>query len=186
LAEAARDFDPEQGSQFSTFAYYRIRGAIYDGISKMTWFGRAGQRQVRGEQRTNEVLAAEAEQTAKVPSASLEEDAHWFRDLSRALAVVYLVSYGSASGEKREADFVDPAALPSQTVMDDEIVKQLHTQIDTLPAEESKFIRALYFEGQTLQQAGEQLGISKSWASRLHHKVLQRLARSLGSVGMEF
>jgi RNA polymerase sigma factor FliA len=186
LAEAARDFNPEQGSQFSTFAYYRIRGAIYDGISKMTWFGRAGQRQVRGEQRTNEVLAAEAEQTAKVPSATLEDDARWFRDLSRALAVVYLVSYGSANAEKREADFVDPAALPSQTVMDEELVKQLHTQIDTLPAEESKFIRALYFEGQTLQQAGEQLGISKSWASRLHHKVLQRLARSLGSVGMEF
>ena len=35
LAEAARSFDPEVGSQFSTFAYYRIRGAIYDGLAKM-------------------------------------------------------------------------------------------------------------------------------------------------------
>ena len=51
LAEAAKDFDPRRGSQFSTFAYYRIRGAIYDGISKMTWFGRAGRQHDRCEQR---------------------------------------------------------------------------------------------------------------------------------------
>ena len=40
LAEAARDFDPARGTQFSTFAYYRIRGAIYDGLAKMSWFSR--------------------------------------------------------------------------------------------------------------------------------------------------
>jgi RNA polymerase sigma factor FliA len=40
LAEAARDFDPARGIQFSTFAYYRIRGAIYDGLAKMSWFSR--------------------------------------------------------------------------------------------------------------------------------------------------
>ena len=66
----------------------------------------------------------------------------------------------------------------------EDIVKQLYQQIDALSAEESKFIRAMYFEGQTLEQAGSQLGISKSWASRLHHKVLQRLARSLKSVSV--
>jgi RNA polymerase sigma factor for flagellar operon FliA len=184
LAEAARDFDPSQGSQFSTFAYYRIRGAIYDGVSKMTWFGRAGQAQIRGQQRTNEVLQAESERAQDTSAATLEDDARWFRDLSRALAVVYLASFGSAA-EKRDFDFVDPAASPPQTAIDEELVKLLHAQIDALSAEESKFIRALYFEGQTLQQAGEQLGIGKSWASRLHHKVLQRLAKSLAGAGVE-
>ncbi len=40
LAEAARDFDPDRGTLFSTFAYYRVRGAIYDGLAKMSWFSR--------------------------------------------------------------------------------------------------------------------------------------------------
>jgi RNA polymerase sigma factor FliA len=191
LAEAAKQFDPERGSQFSTFAYYRIRGAIYDGVSKMTWFGRAAHEQVRYEQRANEVLQAEAEDSAKPAAANLEappnveDDARWFRDLSRTLAVVYLVSYGTASAKNEELAFIDPASLPQQALIDEEIVKRLHEQIDALSAEESKFIRAMYFEGRTLEQAGLLLGISKSWACRLHHKVLQRLARSLKSAVAE-
>jgi DNA-directed RNA polymerase specialized sigma subunit len=37
LLEAAQSFDARRGCQFSTFAYYRIRGAIYDGAAKMGW-----------------------------------------------------------------------------------------------------------------------------------------------------
>jgi RNA polymerase sigma factor FliA len=185
LAEAAKEFDPERGAQFSTVAYYRIRGAIYDGVSKMTWFGRAGQQQARFEQKANETLMAEAESGPKSASANLEDDARWFRDISRTLAVVYLASHGSSGGENREFDVADPAPPPPHLAIEQEIVKQLHSQINALPAEESKFIRAMYFEGQTMQQAGERLGISKSWASRLHHKVLQRLAKTLASAGMD-
>src|SRR5688572_30076999 len=38
LAEAARDFDPSLGDHFITYAYYRIRGAILDGLTKLSWF----------------------------------------------------------------------------------------------------------------------------------------------------
>jgi len=37
----------------------------------------------------------------------------------------------------------------------------------------------VYFEGYTLQDAGNILGFSKSWASRLHAKVLENLAMDL-------
>jgi RNA polymerase sigma factor FliA len=185
LAEAAKDFDPARGGQFSTFAYYRIRGAIYDGISKMTWFGRAGHHHVQGERRTNELLQAASESDGKTPSLEFEDDARWFRDLSRALAAVYLLSSGAPNAEKHDIAVVDPALPPLQIVIEEETVKQLHAQIDALPQEESKFIRALYFEGRTLQQAGELLGISKSWACRLHHRVLQRLGKSLATAGID-
>jgi RNA polymerase sigma factor FliA len=188
LAEAAQDFDPERGNQFSTFAYYRIRGAIYDGVSKMTWFGRAA---VRCERRTNEILQAEVEQDSTSAAGNVEApldaeaEARWFRDLSRTLAVVYLVSYGTAREKNEELAPVDPSSLPQQAAIDEEIAARLHRHIDALSAEEAKFIRAMYFEGKTLEQAGLLLGIGKSWACRLHHKVLQRLARSLKSAGEE-
>ncbi|MCC6126794.1 MAG: sigma-70 family RNA polymerase sigma factor [Pirellulales bacterium] len=191
LAEAAKDFDPDRGAQFSTFAYYRIRGAIYDGVSKMTWFGRAGRERARFDQRANEVLQAEAEDDSASSASNpenpphVEDHARWFRDLSRTLAVVYLVSYGTASKENEELAFVDPASLPQQTIIDEEIAARLHRHIDALSAEESKLIRAMYFEGKTLEQAGLLLGIGKSWACRLHRKVLQRLARSLKSAAAE-
>src|SRR5215471_3974237 len=56
LAEAARDFQPDRGSQFSTYAYYRIRGAIYDGLSQMNWGARRATGQLRFEQMAGEVL----------------------------------------------------------------------------------------------------------------------------------
>src|SRR5256885_17062497 len=35
LVEAAERFDPRQGAPFTTFAYYRIRGAMLDGLRTM-------------------------------------------------------------------------------------------------------------------------------------------------------
>jgi RNA polymerase sigma factor FliA len=57
LAEASRDFDPGRGTQFSTFAYYRIRGAIYDGLAQMRWGGKTPGRRARYERMAHQVLA---------------------------------------------------------------------------------------------------------------------------------
>src|SRR5205814_81261 len=35
LLEAAERFDPKVGANFLTFAHYRIKGAIFDGLRKM-------------------------------------------------------------------------------------------------------------------------------------------------------
>ncbi len=55
LVQAARDFDPQRGNTFSTYAYYRIRGAIYDGLSKLSWTSRARYNRLRYQQMANEV-----------------------------------------------------------------------------------------------------------------------------------
>jgi RNA polymerase sigma factor FliA len=41
LVEAAERFDARHGVAFTTFAYYRIRGAMYDGLRVMGWYSRA-------------------------------------------------------------------------------------------------------------------------------------------------
>ena len=56
LVEAANSFDPTRGVQFKTFAYYRIRGAIYDGLRKMGWYPKGQYRQMRFEMAANEYL----------------------------------------------------------------------------------------------------------------------------------
>src|SRR5258708_2989430 len=38
LTEAAHSYDHRPGVQFKTFAYYRIRGAVYDAVRKARWF----------------------------------------------------------------------------------------------------------------------------------------------------
>lgn len=182
LAEAARDFDPEQGASFTTFAYYRVRGAIYDGLSKMSWTSRAHYKRLKYQQMSNEVLRLDAETNRS--SGSLEDEATWFRDVTQNLAVVYLASQSADEKGIRDSSIEDPrAASAAAIVAQQEIATKLHSLIRTLPRLEQNLIRMVYFEGATMQQAGQSLGISKSWASRLHAKSLEQLARELRRVG---
>ncbi len=186
LVEAAREFDPARGNRFSTYAYYRIRGAIYDGLAKMSWFGRNEQNQLRAEERANAVLEAEVQERGEAGAqADPESDLRWFRRVTRALAIVHLAT-GTAPGEPSEAESVaDPAAPSAVSVaMREEVYRKLHELIETLPEDAAQLIRATYFEGLTLQEAGRRIGISKSWASRLHAKALQRLAHALKVQGI--
>jgi RNA polymerase sigma factor for flagellar operon FliA len=178
LAEAARDFDPARTSSFTTYAYYRIRGSIYDGLSKMSWFSRAQYARLRYAQRANELLAAENENPAAA-DRPIDEDVRWFRDVVGSLAVSYLASSARDDDDRGEISLVDSGPLPPSVLMGEEARRIVNELISALPEQESQLIRAAYFEGLTLQEAGLRLGISKAWASRLHARCLERLGRSL-------
>jgi RNA polymerase sigma factor FliA len=192
LVEAARDFDPARGNQFSTYAYYRIRGAIYDGLSKMNWFGRTQNEHVRYEKMANETLRESAVESgcdaAKSAETETEEaNARWHKTLSWSLLVVYLSSRirTDEEGSSDSLQLVDTSVpTPPSELIRRETSQKLRELIDQLPSEESTLIRATYFEGMTLEEAGRKIGISKSWASRLHAKSLRRLAQSLRMAGL--
>jgi RNA polymerase sigma factor for flagellar operon FliA len=184
LSEAARDFDPARGNQFSTFAYYRIRGAIYDGLAKMSWFGRHPQRPLRYEQMADSCLAVDSEETPDPARTTAADDARWLRDLSRTLAVVYLTAtyagHGQADTAGAEGGLVDRSSPEaSASLFASELRQRLDASIAQLAPAAGQLIRAVYFEETTLEEAGVRIGVSKSWASRLHARALQQLARSL-------
>ncbi len=185
LAEAARSFDPERSAQFTTFAYYRIRGSILDGLGKMSWFKSADFHRGRYERMATEVLDAEAAPNADAGDTQLQDDVKWLQGVSSALAVVYLVSQSSSeeSGGPAIEDHAAPA--PDSAVINEEVSHKLHALIDSLPADAGQLIRAAYFEGLSLKEAGERLGISKAWASRLHAKTLDQMAKRLKAAGIE-
>ena len=79
LAEAARDFDQSRETQFTTYAYYRIRGAILDGLSTMSWFKRADYYRGRYEHAANNVLNAAG------TNQESETEIEWFTRTTFAL-----------------------------------------------------------------------------------------------------
>jgi RNA polymerase sigma factor for flagellar operon FliA len=172
LAEAAREFDPQRGYQFSTFAYYRIRGEIYDGLAKMTWCSRARLRRLRCESMANEVLESERRNEQENGS---EDAGNWFARTTESLSVVFLAS--GMDADRSPLDFAeDQTESAPVRVIHHEINQTLKTLVAQLPLMESRLIDLIYFQGYTLQDAGNFLGISKSWASRLHAKILENLA----------
>jgi RNA polymerase sigma factor FliA len=185
LAEAARDYDSNRG-QFTTYAYYRIRGAIYDGISKMAWFSRAFYNKMRYDQMANEVLGADNDEHAGTTSGMIADDVRWLRNLSGTLAVVYLATQGESENEASDVTLEDRSTpSPPNAMLGQESKSELHRLMNELPDDARSLIQGVYFEGLTLQDAGRRLGVSKAWASRLHAKTLEQLARSLKRLGMD-
>jgi RNA polymerase sigma factor for flagellar operon FliA len=176
LAQAARDFDPERGIQFSTFAYYRIRGAILDGANQMNWLKRSTRAGDAYDRMSGDLLGTDAADSAA--GTGIKGDALWLGDMGGKLAMVFLLSQAGEDAQRMEVADQD-AAAPLEGLLDDELKQTLRTLLEELPADSRQLLHATYFEGKTLKEAGEQIGISKAWASRLHARTLDQLARGL-------
>jgi RNA polymerase sigma factor FliA len=172
LAEAARDFDPERGIQFTTYAYHRIRGAIFDGLGTFGWFKRADYHRGQYEQ-----LAADvAQENQRSANGSLDDDTSWLRGLSRTLAVVHLF----CQLDPQAVDVADRSqSSPSDLIARQELIFRLVQLVEELCPEDRDLIKAVYFQGDSLTEAARKMGISKSWASRMHARALDHLAHSL-------
>ena len=176
LAEAARDFDPHRGVSFTTYSYYRIRGSILDGLGKMSWFNQADFNRGRYEQSANDVLASSNEE-----GGSLEDQVNWFATTSNALATVFLVSQ-LGSDDSRPAESVDESYVQAERrVEEQDLLEKLRGLIDELPEQQQVIVKGVYFEGITIKSAGERVGISKAWASRVHKQALETLMLRLTS-----
>ena len=73
LLEAAERFDETRGVAFTTFSYYRIRGAIFDGLRQLGWMNRS--QWARYSAHANELLQNQAERSAE-PG---DEGGEWLR-----------------------------------------------------------------------------------------------------------
>lgn len=185
LAEAARDFDAGRGGQFTTYAWYRIRGSILDGLSRMRWFNRGDFEGGRYERMANEALADAGGEAGPQdsPQAVIERQGAWLKGASAALAVACLGSWSEAGGE---AEVVDSATeQPDAIVMRREMAVKLRAHVAELPSDMGTLVRLTYFEGRTLTDAAAEVGISKAWASRLHSRALSRLADALQAAGID-
>jgi RNA polymerase sigma factor for flagellar operon FliA len=181
LAEAARDYEAGRGN-FTTYAYHRVRGAILDGLSKMRWFNQVDYHRGTYERMAHNVLHPE-DGTQGGGADTLEDDARWLKNVGGALATVYLFCHASDERNDAAAGVADGSATsPPTALLKQEINEKLHQLVDALPSDAAALIRGAYFEGLSLKEAGERIGVSKAWASRLHAKTLGQLARSLAEL----
>jgi RNA polymerase sigma factor for flagellar operon FliA len=185
LAEAARDFDPSLGHQFSTFAYYRIRGAMCDGLSKLLWYSRSTYKRMQFQQLADNAVQDDVDHPSPSEAADVDGNTQWFSRMATSLAVVYLATHGIDGEDSARDVFVDQATPAPDAVLEDREARDLVRElIEKLPENERLLMQAAYFEGVTLQEAGARQGHDKSWASRLHAQAIDRLGRALRGRGV--
>jgi RNA polymerase sigma factor FliA len=187
LVEAAERYDPQRGISFTTFSYYRIRGAIYDGLRQMGYQsvrvsagGSAPEAVARWEVAANDLLQAAADdETADAPVNNVEDEVESVGRMIENLIPAYLLSL--------EGEFAD--TLPSKDISPAE---NLETQdsirfvlkiMGDLSDQERELLEAVYFKQQSLTQIAAEKGITKSWVSRLHSRAIQRIRDRLVEIG---
>jgi RNA polymerase sigma factor for flagellar operon FliA len=190
LLEAASRFDGRQAS-FQTFAYYRIKGAIFDGLRRMGWLPRAEYARARLDEHASDYLAAVAAREAPSDGEErpLEDE---LRDLSSALggmAAVLLASLAespespgeSAKESAKESDLepLDETPPAEERLERGRAARTVREVLETMPERERRLIELHYFDELPLAEAGARLGLSKSWASRLHARAIDHLAAGL-------
>ncbi|MCA9128719.1 MAG: sigma-70 family RNA polymerase sigma factor [Planctomycetales bacterium] len=183
LMQAAYSFQPNRNVTFQTFAYHRIRGSIYDGLGKMSWSSRAIQQRIRAEQMSAEILEQQLRAPMESAAQAMAEDAESLVRTTERIAVVHLLTDSGSDGVGIEKMAVDSGDTADEAMEHAETCACLRALVDELPDRERQLILLTYFEGKTLTDAAEELGKSKSWASRVHTRILEKLARGLSAQG---
>jgi RNA polymerase sigma factor FliA len=177
LVEAKRAYEAERGIAFTSFAYYRIRGAILDNARQLGAMRRLYRRRLQFEEAANEVLseAAEGPRGAGAEASALGARVTEAFD---AMAVAWELSQAE---ETRAAAAASPRLNPERGASEAQLRRRLQEHLGALGPEERAVIDAFYFAGECMNEIAARFGVSKSWVSRVHTRALRKLRPLVGT-----
>ena len=185
LWDAARRFDDSRGVPFRGYANFRVRGAMIDGVRASARLSRRTHERLNGLQAAARVSEGAFEDVSvpRPPGAGLAEAEVALADHMAAMATAMAAGLiaPTAHGDSGERTLVDTAEDPEQAYAQAQLVALIRSTIAELPHEEAELVRRHYLEGARFDHVATELGLSKSWASRLHTRALSRLAKRLRS-----
>src|SRR6185312_15158527 len=108
LLEAAERYDRRHGVTFQTFAYYRVRGAMFDGLRNMGWLPRHEYARLRFEERAAAYLTNLSEREAgagvSAEAAAVVNIEDEVRQVAEALGGVAAIFVTTMEGQKEKGD----------------------------------------------------------------------------------
>jgi RNA polymerase sigma factor for flagellar operon FliA len=186
LIDAIDKYDQSRGIKFETYAISRIRGAIIDELRAIDWVPRS----VRSKAREVEKAYSALENKLKRPPSdaeiaaemgiSLDDLNHIYTQLSTVsiVALDELMSGDTGQGDKLalvETIEDTRTAGPMEAFESEEMKSILAEAINRLPEREKIVVTLYYFEGLTLAQIGEVLGVTESRICQMHTKAVLAL-----------
>jgi len=165
LLDAARSFNENRDVPFERWASLRIRNAMIDGVR------RSGAIPFRARQRMH---AAPQEPVGKdhAEGQSKPEDSV---DRVQAPRWVALEEHEATAAPSDD----DGGLTPEDALAKAEIASLVRTIVADLPSVERELIERSYFSGLTLAEAAAAIGVSRSWAHRVHARAIEIIQREL-------
>jgi len=189
LMDAIEKFDLDKGFKFETYAVTRIRGAIIDELRSVDWVPRSVRAKARKVEAVLQQLEADLMRspTEEELAASLD----WtVAELQETLARISMTSMAALDevldvGDGDRITLVDTlqdlsVVLPEESYDDVEAKQLLRQALGRLTEREQSVLGLYYFEGMTLAQIGDVLGVTESRICQIHTKAVMSLRSKLG------
>jgi RNA polymerase sigma factor FliA len=181
LMDAIKKFNLEKNIKFETYANFRIRGAIFDGIRKQDWLPKTLRSKMK------KIEREESKNGNGVDSDTINDGSQskiGKKDIENyTLLSLDRINYyqdGSAPGFSNSFDNGEESDISSpdfvEKVENKIFVREI---ISGLDFKERKIIYLYYFRGKTFKEIGKIMNVTESRVSQIHKKALLTLKRSL-------
>lgn len=188
LYEALEKYDPSRELKFETYASFRIRGAILDGLRKEDWLPRKTREKMK--KLDHIILTLEQKYLRNVTPEEIAEEANLpIEEVYTLLSEGYISNILSIDDHtNQKADAQEPQSFvlrdekiktPEERLLYSEKMKELQKAIVKLSNNEQLVLNLFYKEDLTFTEIGHILERSTSRISQIHSKAIQKLKEYL-------
>ncbi|TVY10633.1 FliA/WhiG family RNA polymerase sigma factor [Paenibacillus cremeus] len=186
LIDAIEKFDYQRGLQFETYASWRIRGAMIDGLRQGDWVPRSVREKAKKIEEAYQKL--EQQYLRSVTDAEISEylqvSESEFHQMVQDIAVTTVCSIDDPireeDSETRLSLLIDEKAENPESKVNEFYLKEtLAKAIERLTEKERTVVSLFYFDELSLSEIAEVMNLSPSRISQLHSKAILRLRGAL-------
>jgi len=192
LIDAIEKFDLGRGYKFETYAISRIKGAIIDELRSIDWVPRSVRSKARSLEKAYSKLESQLHRTPTDAELAAEmgiSDSQLQTTFSQ-ISFIGLVALDEMIGGERSAG--DGGMTLGDTVPDtgegpvaayevEEMRQILANAINDMPEREKIVLTLYYYEGLTLAEIGEVLGVTESRVCQIHTKSVIHLRAKIAA-----
>ncbi len=191
LLDAIEKFDPSKGVQLKTYAEFRIKGAILDELRGMDWIPRSVRKKIREIEQA--MMAVERKLGRPAEDSEIAEemgiDLDTYFDMLKKAQGIELLSLdeymechkNNVESKRSYKNVIRGEHDTVNHIVTQELNGVIADGIRGLPKNEQMVVSLYYYDGLTLREIGEVMGLTESRISQIHTKTVIKLRTRLRS-----
>lgn len=189
LYDAMKKFEPEREFKFDTYASFRIRGAIMDGLRKEDWLPRSIREKAKKVEQAQSELEQSNQRIVTVQEIA-EKTGMGVREVEDVIQSALFANVLSIEEERKESeqegagysiqDTTSPQ--PEKQMLEKELKEELLEGIKKLNEKEQTVVSLFYNEELTFTEIGYVLDLTTSRISQIHKRAIFKLRKILSKM----